>query len=262
MKRRRLIIFVASAGAGLVLLGILGAANYAAGQRKAAAFSLKPTATASRATATASPAPKGLQAACPTPGSTPRGEDLWVVGAGTEAGYRAHETFMDITLPHEAVARTDHVAGQLRVRQVDPSQVAIQAGCFAIELNALTSIDMLPGRSAQDRDELYGDFLRTRDYPFAVLTLHPTPVPVFGSRPKHLTLAGELSVAGTTRPVAIAVDAQTVAAGVRAVGSMSINAHDFGVHLPGEGDPIVVDPHLTLEFLLALEKVDRQPGAN
>jgi len=43
---------------------------------------------------------------------------------------------------------------------------------------------------------------------------------------------------------------------------MSINAHDFGVHLPGEGDPIVVDPHLTLEFLLALEKVDRQPGAN
>src|SRR5437899_8147114 len=128
-----MIIFVASAGAGLVVLGIRGAANYAAGKRKAAAFSLNPTATASRATATASPAPKGLQDACPTPPSTPRGEDLWVVGAGTQAGYRAHETFIDITLPHEAVARTDQVAGQLRVRQVDPSQVAIKGGCFAIE---------------------------------------------------------------------------------------------------------------------------------
>jgi len=46
VDRKRLIIFGATAGAGLVLLGILGAANYAAGQRKAAAFSLKPTTAA------------------------------------------------------------------------------------------------------------------------------------------------------------------------------------------------------------------------
>src|SRR5207237_8875989 len=103
-------------------------------------------------------------------------------------GYRAHETFMDITLPHEAVARTDQVAGQLRVRQVDPSEVAIKGGCFAIELNALTSIDMLPGRRSQDSDELYVDFLRTRDYPFALLTPQPTSVPLFAIRPNSLTV--------------------------------------------------------------------------
>src|SRR5207237_160770 len=61
---------------------------------------------------------------------------------------------------------------------------------------------------------------------------------------------------------ASAVDAQTVAGGVQAVGSMAIDAHDFGIRLPGEGDPIVVDSHLTLEFLLVLEHVDHQTGAN
>ncbi len=262
MNRKRLIIFGAAAGGGLVLLGILGAANYAAAQRKAAAFSLTPTSSAARPTATPSAAANRLQAACPAPASTARGEDLWVTGAGTQAGYRAHETFLDITLPHEAVARTDQVAGNLRVRQVDPAQIAIQGGCFAVELNTLTSIDALPGRRAQDRDELYGDFLDTRDYPFAVLTLHRTVLPVFTGRPRHMIVAGDLSVAGMMRPVAVAVDVQTTTGGVQAVGSMAIDTHDFGIRLPGEGDPIVVDPHLTLEFLLVLERVDRQTGAN
>ena len=182
------------------------------------------------------------------------------MGAGTMAGYRAHETFLDITLPHEAVARTDQVVGNLRVRQLGPAKIAIQGGCFAVELNTLTSIDALPGRRAQDRDELYGDFLDTRDYPYAVLTLHRTEVPVFSSRPQHVIVSGDLSVAGATRPVAVAVDAQTVAGGVQAVGSMAIDAHDFGIRLPGEGDPIAVDSHLTLEFLLVLEQVDHQRG--
>ena len=81
MNRKRLIIFGATAGAGLVLLGILGAASYVAGQRKAAAFSLKPTTAA--ATVAPSVAPRSLQAACPAPSSNQRGGELWVAGAGT-----------------------------------------------------------------------------------------------------------------------------------------------------------------------------------
>ena len=262
VNRRRLLLLVVAAAAGLVLLGILGAANYAAAQRRAAAFSLKPTSSVPRPTATPSAVANRLQATCATPASIARADDLWVAGAGTMAGYRAHETFLDITLPHEAVARTDQVVGNLRVRQLGPAQIAIQGGCFAVELNTLTSIDELPGRRAQDRDELYGDFLDTRDYPYAVLTLHRTEVPVFSSRPQHVIVAGDLSVAGATHPVAVAVDAQTVAGGVQAVGSMAIDAHDFGIRLPGEGDPIVVDSHLTLEFLLVLEQIDHQIGAN
>src|SRR5207253_1923153 len=101
-----------------------------------------------------------------------------------------------------------------------------------------------------------------RDQTYAVLTLNRTEVPVFGSRPHHVIVAGDLSVVGATHPVAVAVDAQTVAGGVQAVGSMAIDAHDFGIRLPGEGDPIAVDSHLTLEFLLVLEQVDHQTGAN
>jgi len=34
---------------------------------------------------------------------------------------------------------------------------------------------------------------------------------------------------------------------------MAIDARDFSVHVPGEGEsPVAVDPHLTLEFLLVL----------
>jgi YceI-like domain len=256
------LIGLAVAAAGLVFLGILGAANYAGAQRKAAAFSLTPSAAPPRPTITPSTTAPGLQAACPMPAVTPRGEDLWIVGAGTQAGYRAHETFMDITLPHEAVARTEQVAGSMRVRQASANQVVIQDGCFAIALDTLTSIDTLPGRRAQDRDELYRDFLDTGAYPYAVLSLNHATVPVFASKPSHMTLAGELTVAGSTRPVAIAVDAQTASGGVRAVGSMAINTTDFGIRLPGEGDPIVVDPHVTLEFFLALERVDRPAGAD
>jgi len=251
VNSKRLIIFGATAGAGLVLLGILGAASYVAGQRKAAAFSLKPTTAA--ATVAPSVAPRSLQAACPAPSSNQRGGELWVAGAGTQAGFRAHEVFMDIRLPHEAVARTDSVAGQMLMRRVDGSHVAIQNGCFAVELNTLTSVDTLPGMDAHDRDQFYPDALETRQHPFAVLALDHATIPIFGSRPQHLTLSGELTIKGTTQPVSITVDAQTVGGGVQAVGSMAIDARDFSVHVPGEGDsPVAVDPHLTLEFLLVL----------
>jgi YceI-like protein len=260
VNRKRLIIFGATAGAGLVLLGILGVANYAAGQRKAAAFSLKPTTAAT--TAAPSVAPRSLQAACPIPPSQ-RGGELWVAGAGTQAGFRAHEVFLDIRLPHEAVARTDAVAGQMLMRRVDTSHVAIQNGCFAVELNTLTSVDTLPGMDAHDRDQFYPDVLETRAYPFAVLALDHATIPMFGSQPQRLTLSGELTIKGTPRPVNITVDAQTVAGGVQAVGSIAIDARDFTVHLPGEGDsPVAVDPHLTLEFLLVLSALPAGGQAN
>jgi hypothetical protein len=162
---------------------------------------------------------------------------------------------MDVVpLPHDAVARTDRVAGYLQELEVDGSHVMIQSGCFAVELNGLTSIDTLPGIRAQDRDELYPQILETRSYPLAVMKLHHATVPKFGNKPQRLTVSGDLTIKGTTRPVTMTVDAQTVAAGVQAVGSMAVNARDFTVYLPGDGEasPIMVDPHLTLEFLLIL----------
>jgi YceI-like domain len=176
-----------------------------------------------------------------------------MVASGTQAGFRTHETFMDIKLPHEAVARTDRVAGYLQEAD-DGSHVTIQSGCFAVELNRLTSIDTLPGMRMQDRDELYPDILETRQFPFAVMKLHRTTVSSFGSKPQRLSVTGDLTIKDTTRPVTMTVDVETIAGGVQAVGSLSINTRDFTVHVPGDdGDsPIVVDPHVTLEFLLIL----------
>jgi YceI-like protein len=257
-RRKRIVIAIlALAGLGVLAITILVAANFLDGQRRAAAFTLSPT-SAPKASASVSPSalPTSLQQACRLRSTAPRGMDIWTAVAGTQAGYRAHETFADIELPHEAVARTDHVAGQLQIVQVDASNVVIQGGCFAVELESMTSIDSLPGIKAQDRDELYPDILETRSYPFAILRLDRTQIPVFASKPQQLKLAGDLTIKGTTRPTTMTVQAQTVPSGVQAVGSLTLDARDYGVHLPGEGDSaIVVDPHLTLEFLLTLERL-------
>jgi YceI-like protein len=257
-RRRRLAIGVlALAGLGLVAIIALAATNFMAGQRRAAAFSLSPSSSAKASpSASASALPTSLQQACRLRVTAPRGMDIWTAVAGTQAGYRAREKFAEIELPHEAVARTDHVAGQLQIDQVDATNVVIESGCFAVELETLTSIDSLPGIKAQDRDGLYRDILETRSYPFAILKLDRTQIPVFATTPQRLTVAGDLTIMGTTRRTTMTVQAQTVPSGVQAVGSLTLDARDYGVHLPGEGDsPIVVDPHLTLEFLLTLERL-------
>ena len=239
----------------LGLTALAGANYYLDGQRKAAAFSLSPTATPTSQTTPAPTVSDGLQTACRLPTSRRQTGDLWMAGTGTQAGFRAHETFMDVVpLPHEAVARTDRVAGYLQELEVDGAHVVIQSGCFAVELNGLTSIDSLPGMRAQDRDELYPQILDTRTYPLAIMKLHRSTVPKFGSKPQRLSVSAELTIKDTTRPVSLTVDAQTTSGGVQAVGSMAINARDFTVYLPGDGEdsPIRVDPHLTLEFLLVL----------
>jgi YceI-like protein len=256
-RRKQLVIGVlALAGLCVIAVTILGAANFLAGQRRAAAFSLSPTSAPRTSPSASPPLPTTLQQACRLRATAPRGMDIWTAVAGTQAGYRAREKFAEIELPHEAVARTDHVAGQLQIVQADASQLVIQDGCFAVELETMTSIDSLPGIKATDRDGLYRDILETGLYPFAILKLDRTTIPAFTSTPQRVTVAGDLTIMGTTRRTTMTVQAQAVPSGVQAVGSLSLDARDYGVHLPGEGDsPIVVDPHLTLEFLLTLERL-------
>src|SRR4051794_16321019 len=70
-------------------------------------------------TSAPSPSPDDpLVAACRPP-SAPQSSTavigLWLLQPGSIAGYRAHEKFAEITSPHEAVARTDHLSGWLLI---------------------------------------------------------------------------------------------------------------------------------------------------
>jgi hypothetical protein len=247
-------------GVGFLALLILGyeVNSFAQAQKKAAAFKLPAaSASASSSSTPVTPAPtaglSGVQAACGSRYVRNGNQDPWVTVAGSEAGYRAHEKIQDIQLPHEAVARTDHVAGQVAIVR-DGSTVQIRRGCFAVELGSLTSIDTLPfGVPGRKRDELYGDILSTGQYPYALLNLRAASIPMFGSQARTVRVPAELTIKETTRPVTLTVSVQLAGEQVQGVGSMAINANDFGVQLPD--GPFNVDPKLTIEFLFFLERV-------
>lgn len=249
MPRKRLVL-LALGVAGVILI-VLHGARYAAGQRNAARFSLSPTPTLSRTPlATATPLPT-LQSACSAAAISSSG-DRWAVAPGTQAGFRAHEKFADITLPHEAVARTDQVAGELTV-ELAAASVSITGGCFAVELNALTSVDTLPfpGPDATARDQLYPELFDTPHYPFAILRLAPAQVPNFRSRSAHFTVPATLAMKGMERAVTVTLDAQFAANQVRAAGSIPADVRSWGIEAPNRSE-MVVDPHVTIEFLLLL----------
>src|SRR5881628_2826216 len=104
--------------AGAALVAILGTA---------AAFTYlnhtRPEALGLASTTPRSPAPSPspedpLVQACrrpsvPVNAGTSGVTGLWVVQPGSEAGYRAHEKFFELTSPHVAVARTDKLSGWL-----------------------------------------------------------------------------------------------------------------------------------------------------
>ena len=94
VRRKRLLIVLATAGVALIGIMVAGVANYAAGQRKAAAFALPSMTAKAVASATPTPIPRSLQAACSESPMAPRGIDRWITASGTQAGYRAHGQYI------------------------------------------------------------------------------------------------------------------------------------------------------------------------
>jgi hypothetical protein len=98
---------------------------------------------------------------------------LWLLQPGSIAGYRAHEKFAEITSPHDAVARTDHLSGWLLIGGSD-SAPAIEGGCVAVDVRTLASVDVLPGFNVSDRDQNARDFLSATSHPFVVFKPYAT----------------------------------------------------------------------------------------
>jgi hypothetical protein len=96
--------------------------------------------------------------------------------AGSHAGYRAREKWAQLLSPHEAVARTERLAGWLSVTG-DGSALRADAGCFAVDLRELQSVDTIPGQRMSDRDENVRGFLDTDHHPTARYRPHAVDLP-------------------------------------------------------------------------------------
>ena len=236
--------------AGLVLLavaGTVGTITYFNHTRPAA---LGLASVTPRATAVATPSDP-LSLICRRPAGA---SGLWVIQAGSVAGYRAREQFAELTSPHEAVARTDEVRGWLLVVETNGS-LQIETGCVAVDIRTLRSIDELPGFNTSDRDEISRNFLSAAEHPYVIYQPYPAALRLSATSNavQRVTLDGDLEISGVTRPSRFTLDVRVNSGQVAAAGSTIVQVGDYGIEVPQEAGGFVrVDPRITLEVALVL----------
>ena len=181
---------------------------------------------------------------------------LWLIQPGSVVGYRAHEKFEELPSPHEAVARTERVGGWLLVA-AGGGATRIEAGCVAVEIATLASVDELPGFNTADRDKSVRDFLSARQYPNAVFQPYPQPIPadLSSGSPRHATVPGDFEVNGVRKTTTFSLDVQLKERQLAAAGSTTIAVGDYGIDVPQAAAGFVsVDPNITLEVSLILSR--------
>jgi polyisoprenoid-binding protein YceI len=241
MLRRPLVIGLAALAALVVLAGGGAYAYFFSGLRSAPApLSLKSPAPAASAAATTATA-GGLVG-------------RWTATSGSLAGYRVKEQFVGQTSTHEAVARTSSVTGGLTVQQ-GSSGLQATGLRFAAQLAGLQSVDQVAGYNVTNRDRFVGRSLGVQQYPDAVfeaatLTL---PATVAGGQTATVSVPGQLTVHGVTRPVTATVQIRMTGGQVQAAGSTAFDMTQFGV-TPPQVPFTQAEPHVTIDFQLVLVK--------
>jgi polyisoprenoid-binding protein YceI len=239
--RRTVVLGIGAAGVVVLVALAGGYAYFFSGLRSAP----KPLALSSAppASASASPVADGTAVA-----------GAWKVGQGSQAGYRVSEVFAGQTSPHEAVARTASVTGGLTVQQA-ASGLQVSGLQFTAQLADLKSVDQVAGRDVALRDRIVSQTLSVTQYPTATFQATGAAVPATleSGQTVQLTVPGQLTIHGVTRPEQVTVQARMSGAQVQAAGSTSFAMTDFGFG-PPQIPITTVDPHVTMDFQLVLTK--------
>ena len=247
------------AGLALAAVMVVGVLAIMAARSTPAPLALKSPAVSTPAITPPSNDP--LATACGDSGTgAVRGGDrlsgVWSVEEAT-AGYRAHERYAGITTPHEAVARTDRIAGWARVSSTSENMAGLERACFAVDLYSLTSVDEMPGFNMHDRDKNVHDMLAVNQYPYGVLTLDTTTIAAARGRAGRasLNIRGELTLKGVTRRVAVSTQILLSGDQVSVAGHTVVSADDYGIEIPRDLSFIDVDPRITVEFTALLQRI-------
>ncbi|RXZ47222.1 YceI family protein [Agromyces fucosus] len=167
----------------------------------------------------------------------------WAVADGSFAGYRVDEVLngTDVTV----TGRTSDVTGGFTVDGLSLTAASIEVDVASIATDS------------GNRDEYFrSSALRTDEFPTATFVLtEPITIdaaPVVGDV-QTVQAAGELTIAGVTRPVTVDLDAVWNGGDGQVAGSVPITFADFGVEAPNLGF-VSVEPDGFVEFSLVLTR--------
>ena len=203
-------------------------------------------------------APKPLTLSSPpASGSSQSASDLagkWGVQSGSQVGYRVHEQFVDQNGPHDAVARTSAVNGGLTIQQAGSGLQATGIK-FTARLADLHSIDQVAGRDVGGRDRVVTRSLDVQQAPDATFTAASASIPASAVRGEtaQLTVPGQLTVHGTTRPVQAKLQGRASGGQLQLAGTLPLTMTDFGVS-PPQVPFVRVPPEVSVEVQLSLTK--------
>ena len=177
----------------------------------------------------------------------------WKVAAGSQAGYRVKERFINQPTTTEAVARTDKVTGTFVVATSGGGLVATHVH-ITVDLASLVSQDKYATYQAFQRDFFVRTiYLQTSLYPTADFTADSVPVPSGTTGPVSLSVNGKLNVHGTTHAVVAQLQAQPAGAQVEVAGSIQVDMRDFAIE-PPDISFTTAEPQVVIEYHLLLAR--------
>lgn len=177
----------------------------------------------------------------------------WTVAAGSEAGYRVKERFINQPATTEAVARTNKVMGSLVVTESGGGLLATHIR-ITVDLATLVSQDRYATYQAYQRDFFVRNvYLETSKFPTADFTADSVRIAPETSGPVSLTVNGKLTVHGVTHAVGAALQAQANGDQVEVAGSVQVDMRDFGID-PPDISFTTAEPKVLIEYDLLLTR--------
>ena len=164
----------------------------------------------------------------------------WTVSEGSQAGYRVDEVLngQDVTV----VGRTEDVDGTLTIDGTE-----LTAADVTVSMTTVTT-------DSSNRDNQFLSILATGEHPTSTFTLtEPVDISAVTSGVASVEAVGDLTVAGVTQSVTVALEAQTTADGVEVSGSIPVSFSDFDIDAPDLGF-VKVEDSGTVEMLLQLTR--------
>jgi len=177
----------------------------------------------------------------------------WKIAAGSEAGYRVREKFINQPAPTHAVARTLAVTGGLVIAS-QGDQFVVEAVNFSADVAKLQSVDTYATYQAFQRDGFVSRlYLETAQFPTATFKADRiTPPQVSASaRPATMMGHGRLTLHGVSRDVDVPLTVQLNGDRIELVGSIGLEMPDYGIEVPKIGFT-QSEPHAIIEFHLFL----------